>query len=315
MKKGRKEGRKGRKKKKEMRAQVRCSRCLLHEGGVVVVLLPEPASAWTGRKFGVKQLTKFMANLAEQVANLKKEVDWLRKAVVATAKLGVRTEGDVAHLKAAKRHILFLNGEARDHVATMWSMYKKGRDEAMEKKAEIETSSALDAMDEGTSTEKKKKPHWGTELYSFILNHIKEILKAWGEEDSGHSAILVQGLESVLAEVYSMDPSRIVKFAFPHTESPEADKSWAWTIQFFDNESATKVREAMMFELQPLMRKQQVSMKQDQPSLEGGNLTKDVRNLIGLPKPEKKGKKPKKRGAAPATPMKDSGGSKESKTT
>ena len=44
------------------------------------------------------------------------------------------------------------------------------------------------------------------------------------------------------------------------------------------------------------MKYQGVSLKQDQPSLEGGKLTREVREALNLPKPEKKSnKKTKKR--------------------
>ena len=91
-------------------------------------------------------------------------------------------------------------------------------------------------------------------------------------------------------------PGRFVKLAFSHTEEVETDKTWCWTLQFYDNDSADFVREALLFDLHPLMKHQETSLKQDQPSLEGGKLTREVREALNLPKPEKKSnKKTKKR--------------------
>lgn len=245
----------------------------------------------------------------EEIKQIKSDIAFLKKAAVVTGKLCVRTDTDVEALKAQKRMALFVHRSKKKALAAKWNSYKKARDESFEKAQNEEGAAKTEMKDE---PEDKSKPHWGTSVFLAVTESLKELLTEWAKPDSGKSQMIIQGLQMTLSEVFAKDPGRVVKYAFPHTDMPEEeDKAWAWTLQFYDNDTADSVRESFLYELQHLMKKQEVSLKQDNPSAEGGKLRKEVRELLKLPAPKKKptGNK-KKRSAGPATPMKEGDGAK-----
>lgn len=210
--------------------------------------------------------------LKSELDSLKKEVIWCKRGLVATGKLAVKTDDNCEQIRSAKRFVMFANGEEKDKLNMKWKISKKGRDEAMEKnKIEEERKEAgEDVKMEGNTNagSPEKKPHWGTEIFLFLLAFLKGMVKSWEAPESGKNQIMVSGLQTTLSEIYEKDPSRIIRFANPHTEEPETSSSWPWTLQFYDNPSADFVRECLLFELQPLMRRQLVSVKQDTPKQE-----------------------------------------------
>jgi hypothetical protein len=253
-----------------------------------------------------------MGDLAAEVKKLKGEVAWLKKGLMAVGTLAVKTDENCGQLLANKRLILFLNGDAVQEVLKKYKTYCENRDLAQEKLKHEDVEKKEMEMEVGDAPPgigakpKESKPHWGTEIFLMLLEGLNTIMKDLAK-DNTISATVLAGIQTTLSELKSRDPMRITKYAFPHTKEPSTEKStWVWTLHLSEGESASAAREALLWDLQPLMRKQNWSVKADNPTQEGGTLRKEARTSLGLPAPKQRAKaKTKKRGAGPASPIKE----------
>jgi hypothetical protein len=257
---------------------------------------------------------------------LEKEVKWLRRLGVTQGKLLHSVDRMVTEEVAQHRVILFVHRDKRREVLEDWNEFQASKPKFQPnrkprrgaKASEEEEAEGTDAMDEKweedppVKEDPRDRPHWGTQLYLTLLQDLREVVSERKKPESGKSKLAVQGLESLISDTYEKDPRRVVKYAFPHTPTPDLESwgtPWPWTLHLLDGDTGGTLRERLLFDFQPLMKASSFLVKGDVPKQGGGALRQELGEILqlnkGRPPVKREDKKGKdgKRSAAPATPL------------